>query len=444
MNRRMIFISTVILLVGFGLWYGNARLPIINGYASKMTCSCVFVADRLPESVTDQDLDFSLIRFATPTVDYEQKTVTSTVLGFGAQTAVYQKGIGCTLLIDGQGPPEKKPTMRTSFDEANEPWPLGDLNVRSGIPSPQLTMAVQEAMVPELKTRAIIVSRHNEILVEAYGDGFNENTPQLGWSMTKSITSALVGILVGDGKLKIEDPAPVKAWQGDMRKRIALRNLLQMNSGLKWVEDYGDISLATKMLYMTADMGDYASAQKLVYPPDSVWYYSSGTTNILSSIIKETIGDQQAYYEFANKRLFEPCGMKSMVLEPDVSGTIVGSSYAFATARDWTRFGLLYLNDGVFNGQRILPEGWVSFTRQEAKGADGKYGAQWWLNLSKEELPDCPEDIYYCDGFQGQRVYVVPSHDLVVVRLGISNDFDYNGFMRRVLDAVPPKETAVR
>ncbi|WP_053406136.1 serine hydrolase [Persicobacter sp. CCB-QB2] len=438
MNRKVIFWASIALLLFYGAWYGYARLPIINGYASKMMCSCVFVSERSPEDILATDLNFSLIKYASPEVDYDRKTVTSTVWGLGAETSVYQEGLGCTLVADSKQPPALEQAISVWPDRPDTlMWPVGDFLGR-GKPYPALKKVMDKAFQKEKKTRAVLVTRGDELIWEQYAEGFDENTRLLGWSMTKSITSALIGILVGDGQLDIHAPAPVVDWQSDQRKNITLNHLLQMSSGLDWVEDYGDISYATTMLYASSDMGKFASNVPLAHKPGRVWYYSSGTSNILTKIIYETLGDQRAYYQFARKRLFNPCGMRSMVLEPDASGNFVGSSYSFATTRDWARFGLLYLNDGIFNGERILPEGWVDYSRQAAKSADGEYGAQWWLNESLHFLPDCPADVYFADGFQGQRVWVIPSHDLVVVRLGLSSgeDFDFNEFLSGVLKAV--------
>ncbi len=233
----------------------------------------------------------------------------------------------------------------------------------------------------------------------------------------------------------------------DDRKEITLNHLLQAISGLTWSESYFvPTSHFHNMFIRSDDKGAYAASLKLKYKPGEHFEYSSGTTNILSGIIRRTLGDS-LYYRFPYERLFYKLGMNSMVMEPDASGTFVGSSYSFASARDWARFGLLYLNDGVWNGERILPEGWVKYTTTPAVPASiGQYGAQWWLNAGAADnaalrkYPDLPTDAYWADGFEEQYVMIIPSHKLVVVRLGISHHgFDFSGLVNSVIKSLPPK-----
>jgi CubicO group peptidase (beta-lactamase class C family) len=221
--------------------------------------------------------------------------------------------------------------------------------------------------------------------------------------------------------------------------------LLHANSGLKWEEKYNKESNATIMLYKEKDMAKYAMKSKLKNKSGTEFYYSSGTTNILSFIIRNTLGDT-AYHRFSYAELFHKIGMYSAVLEPDGSGTFVGSSYCFASPRDWARFGLLYLNDGVWNGQRILPEGWVKYTTTPATSAKiGQYGAQFWLNAgspgnpSSRKYPDVPTDCFWADGFEGQNLWIIPSKKLVVVRLSMEkgNKLDENKFLADIIKALP-------
>jgi CubicO group peptidase (beta-lactamase class C family) len=284
------------------------------------------------------------------------------------------------------------------------------------------------------------------IIAERYADGFTKNSKLIGWSMTKSITNAMVGILVKQGKLKIEAPAPIEAWAHDNRKNIALNDLMHASSGLQWEENYSGPSGATNMLFKKKDMGLFAADTKAVDKPGEVFYYSSGTTNIISRIIRETLGDEN-YYRFPYEQLFYKTGMLNTVIEPDAGGTFVGSSYSYGTARDWARFGLLYLNDGVWAGERILPEGWVKYTTTPAKGADlGQYGAQFWLNAGapgnsqRRYYPDAPTDLFWADGFEGQNDFIIPSQNLVVVKLSLAqgNYLDDNKFLAQIIDALNP------
>ena len=220
---------------------------------------------------------------------------------------------------------------------------------------------------------------------------------------------------------------------------------MQASSGLEWKEVYAGPSPATNMLFRKKDAGLFAAGFELEKDPGTEFYYSSGTTNIISRIVRETIGDEY-YYRFPYEELFYKIGMVNTTLEPDAGGTFVGSSFSFATARDWARFGLLYLNNGFWNGERILPEGWVQYTVTPAPAAQkGEYGAQFWLNAVAKHnpadryFPDVPTDLYWADGYEGQNVFILPSKGLVVVKLSLSTGdyIDDNKFLAGIIDALP-------
>jgi hypothetical protein len=240
--------------------------------------------------------------------------------------------------------------------------------------------------------------------------------------MAKSFINAMVGILVKQGKLDVMQPAGFDEWKGDERYKITINNLMQMQSGLKWNEDYGNRSDVTLMLHRESDMSHFALDRPIAYPAGTHWYYSSGATNIVSYLIRKQFTNDSSYYVFANNQLFNKIGTPDAVFEVDPSGTRIGSSYLYATARDYARFGLLFENDGVFNGERILPEDWVKYSTSVASASNGRYGAFFWLNRSKV-LPSAPEDMYACDGHDGQHIYILPTQELVVVILGYSPTF---------------------
>jgi len=292
-------------------------------------------------------------------------------------------------------------------------------------------------------TRALLVIYKNKIIAEKYAEGYDPNSLFLGWSMAKSVTSALIGILVKQGKLDPKQPAPIPAWQqaGDGREQILLEHLLQQTSGLDFREDYASFSNATNMLFNKGDMAAYAAGLPLKTKPGTQFFYSSGNSNILSGIVRSTTGEN-AYHLFPYTELFHKIGMYHSLLEPDASGTFVGSSYIYASARDYARFGLLYLNDGIWKGERILPEGWVrSTTAAPAANRLKNYGYQFWLNgvnqrdPSQKEFPQMPDDFFYADGYGGQRLYIVPSRQLIAVRLGLNN-FDEQRFLQLLMQAV--------
>jgi hypothetical protein len=302
---------------------------------------------------------------------------------------------------------------------------------------------VEEDTILPVRTRAVVVVYDGQLIAEHYADGFNNKTKLAGWSMTKTVTGALIGILAGKGKLLVTTPAPVPEWQsdGDPRHYISIENLLQQRSGLDFDEVYYRKSDATKMLFQKSDMAAFTASHPLKFKPGSVFHYSSGNSNILSRIIRQTVGDS-VYVCFPYNELFYKIGMYSAVLEPDPSGTFVGSSYMFASARDWARLGMLFLNDGVANNKRILPEGWVAKSTKAVSPDKRGYGYQIWLNTgidsSVKHYPSAPSDMFYADGFEGQFIFVIPSKKLVIVRLGLTpyNNFDADRFLHDVLACI--------
>ena len=446
-KRKIIRIMAAILLLGilFGFYYLYVRLPVINGYAAKNMCSCVFVAGREQKEIEAKDLNFSFIKYASNTVDYQNKTVTSSFLGMRSQKAFYNEKTGCSLVNNGQ--PfntesidilfPKKLTLTAAFV---------DFALKKDIPANVNKEKTQNAIDNHFlevegenpkNTRAIVVLYGDQIIAEQYAEGFDKNTKQLGWSMAKSIMSTLTGILVQKGKIDINQPTGIETWQNDERRNITWKHLLQMNSGLEWEENYGSISDVTKMLYTEDDVYSFAVNHKLDGTIGKTWKYSSGTSNILSGLIRKQLDNDEAYLNFANKELFNWIGAESMVLESDPAGTIVGSSYAWATPRDWAKYGLLYLQNGKVADRQIFPDWWAEYTASPAEGSDDKYGAQFWKQ-NDEEFPNVPKDMYFADGFQGQRIFIIPSKNIVVVRFGLSNkgDISYDKLLKEIIEAV--------
>ena len=439
-RTKYIILIVLVLGIGYGAKYLLDRAPIFTGFSAKMVGSWVFMTNRTQASVEAHELNSFFLSLSKNIVNKKDQSVTGSFVGTAKQKAIYREGLGCTLLADGdEATVRKQKLIQEKLPENPDTiaWPFGDRLPKGDsvkVNRIKLKVALDSAF-NRGNTRAVVICYDTSFVTEKYLKGFSKRTRLLGWSMSKSVTSSMVGVLVKEGKLDVNAPAPVKEWQNDNRKNITLNSMLRMSSGLEWVEDYTDISDATIMLYQKSDMGGFALNKPAKYPPDSVWYYSSGTTNILSLIIRRQFKNDQDYWKFPRKAIFNKLGMKSVVFETDASGTFVGSSYIFATARDWARYGLFYLHDGVARGERILPEGWVDYTTTPTKGSNGEYGAQFWLQ--PKELPDAPKDTYFCDGYHGQRVYIIPSKKLVIVRFGLNGhgEFDYNNFVKLVLDA---------
>lgn len=457
--KKIIGWSLLIILMGglgYGIYYASQAFPIITGYGAKNLCSCAYVSGRSEQSVLDNELSAFPLSIGTFELHPEDSSATATVFGFAKHKAVYRKGLGCTLINEVSEEELRNQKFNLAKPLPNQDsiaWPMGNLvrdTVITGIDYKLLNKTVEDAFAEpgetkNRRTRAIIVIYDGQIIAEKYADGFDKNTRQLGWSMAKSVTNSLIGILVRDGKLSLNDAAPFEEWKADKRSAITIHNLMQMSSGLQWEENYSKPSDATNMLFKSKDAGLLASHSPYESEPGKVFEYSSGTSNMLAWIIRHTVGDS-AYYSFASERLFKKTGMHSMILEPDAGGTYVGSSYAFATPRDWGRFGLLFLNDGMFNGERILPEGWSEYSSTPCEGAPmGEYGAQFWLNAGsktdvvKRVYPDVPPDLYWADGYEGQNVFILPSKDLVVVKLSQSsgNYLDDNQFLANIIKALP-------
>ena len=309
------------------------------------------------------------------------------------------------------------------------PWPTEhwpEAEPPPGVDGARLAAILDAAFAdpqPEttIQTDALLVVHRGCIVAERYAEGHGPETPQPSWSMAKSILHAVVGILVRQRRLDVSQPAAVPEWQspGDPRGRITLDQLLHMTSGLHFVEDYvdGTISDTIKMLFVPGanDMGAFAAAFPLDAPPDTVSNYSSGTSNIISGIIKRLLGPGDAYAAFLRRELFDRIGMASAEPRFDRAGGWIASSFCFCTPRDFAKFGLLYLRDGIWNGKRILPEGWVDYARTPAPlqpvGEEAGYGAHWWLL-------DDGLGTFYASGYAGQRIYLVPPLDLIIVRNG--------------------------
>ena len=430
--------------------------------------------------------DLAYLRFIATDVDYSKKLVTANFFGLVKRIAVYNPALGSALVYGDNAnaldrPHPNHPPWGNAFElsrhtgrdcrypehrEVNvdcPPWPLGSgnpcRNDEQNLNSTALPMEgilklnastldggggfVEEARLDSLapvldwafaepdpkhlrRTRAVVVLYQGKIVAERYAPGFDQDMPLPGWSMAKGVVNALVGILVGQGKLNLNSPALVPEWQreGDPRREITLDQLMRMTSGLEFSEKAGNpFSDVVQMLFTTPDAAAYAANKPLTATPGTCWNYASGTTNLVCRIIRHTLGDAD-YRQFPHQALFEPLGMGGARFESDASGTFVGSSFLFATARDWAKFGLLYCQDGVWMGERILPEGWVHYSTTP-KTTDRQYGAHFWLDIQQKNRTmdldkSLPADAFHAIGYEGQCVSIVPSRQLVVVRLGLT------------------------
>ncbi len=435
-KRRIAWLVAGALMLAAGVYVARV-VSILAAYKAKMLCSEVFLAQREAD-VVERELevdDLQPLRIITDSVDRNARRVTSKFAGIIARDAAFRESRGCAI---GSSPQVDRTIHMTFF-----PGAMTSLDERL---RPVIDRAFAEPDPERLRrTRAVVVMQDGRVVAERYATGFTKETPILGWSMTKTMMNALVGILVKEGRLAVDRPLPIPEWRdpGDPRHAITLDHLLRMSSGLEFDESaWNPVSDVTVMLLGRPDAGLFAASKALVATPGTHWQYSSGTTNIISRAIRAVLNDDAVYAEFPRRALFDRIGMSSALIEMDASGAFIGSSFGYATARDWARLGMLYVNDGVWEGQRILPEGWVTYSRTPAPADPLKrYGAHVWLKIADNYSGDAvlPADAFHAAGHAGQFVTMIPSACLVVVRLGLTrypNAWDQAGFVRDVLIAL--------
>lgn len=428
--RRGLRYFTLICLLVFCIYAGQF-VPIITGQVAKTMCSGIFVSRRSPAAIDKEDFSFPF-SWVSYRVDLADSSVSTSFWGMARRKAIFRNGLGATLLSEITEAQLELQTFvlapSAPFSQDTVDWPMGDRTRDTpvlGANQQALTNVIREAFKAERGPRALLIIYKGQIIAERYAPGFTARMPLTGWSMTKSIFNAVAGTLVREGRLDTAAPASMPGWENDRRKDITIAQLMQMTSGLHFFWFPLGPSDVTNMLFKARDMAAFAAREPLRHPPGSVWNYSDGNANILSGVIRRKLGDS-LYYRWPYEQLLYKIGMFHTVLEPDAAGNFVASSYCYATARDWARFGLLYLNDGVWNGQRLLPRGWVRWSTTHNKAKWG-YGALWWTD----------KDWFACEGYDGQYVYVVPSKQLVIVRLSLEKSFWQPGILvKAAMEAV--------
>ncbi len=443
MKKAKFLLPLIVIILGFAVWKNYPKLNLISGYSSKNLASNHFISKRGITDIQESDNNMPLVKLAS-VEETSSSSVISSVFGLMPRESIYREGLGCVLITDDYDKNQKLPRPKRTRLTNDKPFPYGNAGIRDtvfkNVDYDQLNLAVTLAFsnYEIQKTRTVLVSYKNEIIAEKYREGFSSETPILGWSMTKSVLASFYGILEHQGKITLD----YRPFGDDLRIKnskmgITLNHLLRMQSGLAWEEDYTKISDVTQMLFLDSDM-TLAQAQKQpIAPPTEVWNYSSGTSNLLSGILRDQFETHQEYLDFPYTQLIDKIGMHSMLLETDMEGNFVGSSYGWATTRDWAKFGILYLNKGLWDGERLFSEKWVDYVTTPTLHSDGVYGAHFWLN-SGGKFPDVPRDMYSANGFQGQYVFIIPSKDLVVVRTGLAEDpeFDVNTFLKEICEAI--------
>jgi CubicO group peptidase (beta-lactamase class C family) len=461
-RRLLIILATTTALSALAFSAARTRdVPkVATGFMASVLCSETFVSGQNPDRIFSDTIEAmpgaGLISWALDyQIDRTRKDVAVTLFGFGRSHAVYREGLGCYLDHGGVLAEASVPVADRKPAQPSLPEIAGPSIVAPG--NPELAAALNRAFAepdqpPFRHTRAVVVLKDGRIVAERYAEGSGVDTPLLGFSMTKSVMSALTGILVRKGVLKLDQPAPVAAWQGpgDPRRAITIDHLLRQTAGLALGTSL-QASLGSafepvnRVKYMEPDMAAYAESIGLETPPGTAWNYNDGNTIILAHLIRDAAGGRVAdVLRLARQELFDPLGMRNVTLEFDSAGNPEGSSQMLASARDWARFGMLYLNDGVVGGQRILPEGWVGYSAKPTPSGWVGYGAGFWTNQGDSFGANyrvergMPRDAFFAKGTIGQYVVVVPSARLVIVRLGRSPNWppESDGVFRLVSDVI--------
>jgi len=447
MKKYIKYIALILLIIiAYFSYTLYPKLDIVSGFSSKSIASHHFLAGRSVEMTIKRDNNVPSMNLASNKVNEKEKSVTSSVFGFKKRTAVYVDGLGAFLIPSGKEHEDLKTIIKPNRSKerySNFPYQnsVNNDTIFGNINYKKLQKTIDNAFdispSDAQKTRSVLVIYKDHIIAEKYKDGFDKKSLILGWSMAKSVTGAVLGALEKQGKVNLNQTNLFPEWKNDNRKNINLANLLNMNSGLEWEEDYTKICDVTQMLFLDSDMSERQKNKQFVGKPNETWNYSSGTSNLLSGFIRNQFTTQQEYLDYWYANLIDKIGMHSMIIETDYSGKYVGSSYAWATTRDWGKFGLLYLHNGNWNGEQILNKSWVDFTRKPTHTSNDEYGGHFWLNAGGV-YPDAPRDLFASRGYQGQFVFIIPSKDLVIVRTGLEEHpvFDVNLFIKGIVESI--------
>jgi CubicO group peptidase (beta-lactamase class C family) len=453
---RKLIVCAVILVVAVALcaiYRPDRAIRVATGYVAHNLCSKTFVSGLDPQTTFSETTDREGIRrlgaILRYRLDRNALTVDVSTLGLFASHASFREGFGCVLFHESQPylPRSDLQALRTPKTPPLLPEIAGPAVVEASDAALKAALdhAFEEPAEPPFRrTKAVVVVRDGRVIAERYAKGIGVDTPLLGFSLTKSVVNALIGIMTQQGLTSPSLPAPIAEWRAatDPRREVEVGHLLKMTSGLALDETNSGFDPSSQMVFLKDDMAGFAVQAPLIASPGTRWHYSSATTEILAKIIRDAVGGPEQTLAFAWRELFNPLGMRDVTLEFDATGTLQGTTYMLASARDWARFGLLYLYDGEIGGKRILHEDWVDYSA--AATLDTDYGAGFWTNRSDHRNAvgrvrlGIPRDAFFASGDLGQRVAIIPSQHMVVVRLGDAVDptGDIRGFARLVKEAI--------
>jgi CubicO group peptidase (beta-lactamase class C family) len=454
---RKLIAGALVLAVPIALCAGyrpDRAIRVATGLVAHNVCSKSFVSGLDPQTVFAETVDREGIRLLRSVLKYRLDrtagTVDASVAGLFGSRAAFHDGFGCVVLHGPNEPYLLKSDIAVLKTPKSPPLLPEIAGPAMVVPSdPGLKAALDHAFdepaaPPFRRTKAVVVVHDGRVIGERYADGVGVDTQLLGFSMTKSVVNALIGILTQQGLVTPSFPAPVPEWRSstDPRREIEVEHLMRMTSGLALDETNSGFDPSSQMVYLHDDMAGFAAQAALIAPPGTRWAYSSATTQLLARIIRDAVGGPEQTLAFAWRELFNPLGMRNVTLEFDGAGTLQGSAYMLASARDWARFGLLYLNDGLIGGRRILHEDWVDLSA--AATLDSDYGAGFWTNRSEHEHAKgrvrlgIPRDAFFASGDLGQRIVILPTQRMVIVRLADSVDptGDIRGLGRLVKEVI--------
>ncbi len=454
--RKLLAAAVVVTALALlaAIYRPDRAVRVATGLVAHNVCSKTFVSRLDPQTAFAETTDRAGIRLLRWGLNFDldrsRQTLEASLAGLFGSRAAFHEGFGCVLLRGS-----KQPYLPRSDIEALKtpktppllPEIAGPAIVEPSDPGlhAALDHAFEEPADPPFRrTKAVVVVHDGRVIAERYAEGVGIETELLGFSMTKSVVNALIGIMTQQGLVTPSYPAPIPEWHGssDPRREIEVEHLMRMTSGLALDETNSGFDPSSQMVYLHDDTAAFAVKAAMIAPPGTRWAYSSPTTQLLARIVRDAVGGPEQTLAFAWRELFNPLGMRHVTLEFDAAGTILGSTYMLASARDWARFGLLYLDDGVIGGRRILQDEWVDFSATATLDTD--YGAGFWTNRSEHQHAKgrvrlgIPRDAFFASGDLGQRIVILPTQHLVIVRLGDSVDptGDIRGLGRLVKEVI--------
>jgi CubicO group peptidase (beta-lactamase class C family) len=450
LTRSLKFLATIVLLgifalVGWLTFSPPDGLLSASAYAAKMVCSNVFIAGRDKNAVIATDVAFALPRLVNRlriNLDPARQRVAVAYLGlFATRYARYEDGRGCTL-VSSDAVPDRAAAPPLPPTRSDALWPAGE-SVRLSDDG-HLRAALNDPALQGPGMRAIVVVHDGRIVGETYGAGFNAATPLLGWSMTKTVNAVLAGRAIKDGRFSLERKNLFPQWAGDARADISVADLMAMTSGLEWDEDHGSRPDPDRLENLAQDAAAFARDRALVAPPGTTFNYSGGSAVLLARLWQNAVGaDSRAY---PRQGLFNPLGMTSAVLEADPSGTFLGEAFLYATARDWARLGEFLRLGGEWNGEQLLPVGFVDYMRAPVPASDEGHGPVYGRGgvwLAPGEGFHLPADTFMLQGHLRQVIAVIPSRKLVIVRMGLTRE-DIGYSVAKLLSAIVAASQALQ